>query len=272
MPSVNWQEVADNWFGACCCSFGGISEKLVNRYANCYTCVTDVCLLTSTTVILFIDDLERGKFPEDDDPKYQVEVDFASEDGSCESTLHSGSVYGRIEGCDIQSDIICDFRGKLRFKSLKDETFRATLQLNEGETNGNSLFSTLPTSGLSENVTSGSGCCVHTTHKSLHRVDEACKHTLSEPSSPYEKTNRNTELMADQRSFLDGFLGNIFMARSYNLSKDIEWIEFSCPCCSSLLGAYPCNGGDAPIDGGVRLFKCYISTCLPISGLDNIFR
>ncbi|URE26805.1 hypothetical protein MUK42_15562 [Musa troglodytarum] len=28
MPSVNWREVADNWFGACCCSFGGISEKI----------------------------------------------------------------------------------------------------------------------------------------------------------------------------------------------------------------------------------------------------
>ncbi|KAL1074155.1 hypothetical protein V6Z11_D11G270200 [Gossypium hirsutum] len=29
MPSSDWREVADNWFGGCCCSFGGISEKLV---------------------------------------------------------------------------------------------------------------------------------------------------------------------------------------------------------------------------------------------------
>ncbi|CAK8570254.1 unnamed protein product [Lathyrus sativus] len=38
IPSANWREVADNWFGACCCSFEGISEKLVTRYVNSHTC------------------------------------------------------------------------------------------------------------------------------------------------------------------------------------------------------------------------------------------
>lgn len=36
LPSVNWTDVADNWFGTCCCSFGGISEKLVTRYVKSY--------------------------------------------------------------------------------------------------------------------------------------------------------------------------------------------------------------------------------------------
>ncbi|KAF5736002.1 hypothetical protein HS088_TW14G00134 [Tripterygium wilfordii] len=31
MSSVDWHYVADNWFGGYCCSFGGISEKLVAR-------------------------------------------------------------------------------------------------------------------------------------------------------------------------------------------------------------------------------------------------
>jgi len=34
IPSVNWREATDNWFGNCFCSFGGVSEKLVNGYAN----------------------------------------------------------------------------------------------------------------------------------------------------------------------------------------------------------------------------------------------
>ncbi|PPD76448.1 hypothetical protein GOBAR_DD26626 [Gossypium barbadense] len=70
-PSIDWQEVADNWFGGCCCSFRGISEKLVTRFANSYRCAKGVCLLNFTTVLLCKDvlvacpqDLQRC--PEED--------------------------------------------------------------------------------------------------------------------------------------------------------------------------------------------------------------
>ncbi|KAL6505855.1 hypothetical protein OROHE_023234 [Orobanche hederae] len=59
---------------------------------------------------------------------------------------------------------------------------------------------------------------------------------------------------------------------SSGLSKDIRWIEFSCPQCSCLVGSYPCFDDNVPLDGGVRLFKCYISTCLPVNGSDDAFR
>lgn len=64
MPSVDWREVADNWFGACCCSFGGISEKLVARFANSYTSAKGVCLLNFATVTVCKDDLVGCNFPE----------------------------------------------------------------------------------------------------------------------------------------------------------------------------------------------------------------
>ncbi|PPR91102.1 hypothetical protein GOBAR_AA29575 [Gossypium barbadense] len=51
-PSIDLQEVADNLFGGCCCSFRGISEKLVTRFANSYRCAKGVCLLNFTTVLL----------------------------------------------------------------------------------------------------------------------------------------------------------------------------------------------------------------------------
>ncbi|XP_061953519.1 uncharacterized protein LOC133675962 isoform X4 [Populus nigra] len=80
------------------------------------------------------------------------------------------------------------------------------------------------------------------------------------------------ELRINQRSFLNGFLGDAFTARSYNLSTDIEWKQFVCSQCSSLIGAYPCANGDMPVDDGVRLFKCYISTSLPVGGPADLFR
>ncbi|KAL9461643.1 hypothetical protein AB3S75_004605 [Citrus x aurantiifolia] len=269
MPSVNWQEAADNWFGACCCSFGGISEKLVTRYANCYTCVTGTCLLNCTTVTLFKDDLVGCNFPAwDGGRKCHAGLASAVEDVTCGSTLDPGIIYRKTAGCDDQNELVHDFCGKLSFMGNKDENFIVSQQfdVNEKETNGDSLFCTLPVSGLSENVASAPGCCVHATHEIQDHVGEGCTPTLS---ALYQKTERNT---ADQISFRNGFLGNIFMARSYNLSKDIEWIEFLCPCCLTFLGAYPSSTSDAPIDGGVRLFKCYISTCLPIGGSDDIFR
>ncbi|XP_076882127.1 uncharacterized protein LOC143530487 [Bidens hawaiensis] len=63
MPSVNWREAADNWFGTCCCSFGGASEKLVAQYANSYTCTPGTCLLDATSVVLCKDDFVGYKFP-----------------------------------------------------------------------------------------------------------------------------------------------------------------------------------------------------------------
>ncbi|KAL2344195.1 hypothetical protein Fmac_005480 [Flemingia macrophylla] len=57
MSLVNWREMANNWFGACCCSFGGISEKMVMRYMSSYICSPGMCLLSSTSLTLCNDDL-----------------------------------------------------------------------------------------------------------------------------------------------------------------------------------------------------------------------
>ncbi|GFQ04027.1 hypothetical protein PHJA_002546600 [Phtheirospermum japonicum] len=62
MASVNWRDVADNWFGNCCCSFGGVSEKLVAEYAKSYTCTPGVCLLNTTSVLLCNNDILGCKF------------------------------------------------------------------------------------------------------------------------------------------------------------------------------------------------------------------
>ncbi|KAI9164928.1 hypothetical protein LWI28_004666 [Acer negundo] len=278
MPSVNWQESADNWFGGCCCSFGGIGEKLVTSYAiaKSYICVTEMCLLTHATVTVFKDDLVECKFPEwDEGQKYQGETDFTVEDGSTESSVDSLSNNERIACRDNQSDMMHDSDGKSRSLCLKYEKNLIAdnkCEVNAESINVNSLFHTLSLSESSETLSPVAGCCVHTECEILDHVDKTCSHTLSESSPAYQKTMRTMELLADQRSFLNGFLGNIFMARSFNLSKDVEWIEFLCPQCSSLLGAYPCINGIAPIDGGVRLFKCYISTHLPVGGSGDMFR
>ncbi|KAG9449745.1 hypothetical protein H6P81_009710 [Aristolochia fimbriata] len=72
MPSANWREVADNWFGSCCCSFGGISEKLVYAYANSYTCIKGTCLLDNASITICKDDLLGFVFPVDDEKELDL--------------------------------------------------------------------------------------------------------------------------------------------------------------------------------------------------------
>ncbi|CAN0916399.1 hypothetical protein LINGRAHAP2_LOCUS29690 [Linum grandiflorum] len=219
MPSENWREVADNWFGGCCCSFGGVGEELVNTFADAYECEKGLCLLSSPAVTLCKDDVIGCKFRDSDANELcEPEKPVASDTG-CLSELMpvSGTFHG----------------------SKKDE------HQNEP---------------VSETVNRDE-CCGSECHASGYG-----------PLSKHDEATRATKFPEHQKSFLNGFLGDAFMVGSYNRSVDIGWKEFLCPQCSSLLGAYPVtNGTTTPVDNGIRLFKCSISTDLPASGSSDIF-
>ncbi|PKI69997.1 uncharacterized protein LOC116201846 isoform X1 [Punica granatum] len=227
MPSVNWQEAADNWFGSCCCSFGGVSEKLVARYAKSYTALKGRCLLDHSAVIVCKDDFLGCQFPE----------------------------------CDGSQ--VCEISPK------SDLPFVAIGQ----EVKDHSLCCQLPASD-SESAQIGKSEIGHCCDMSHSMNSEVCDYPcdVSEHKHRCLEPVKETELGENQKSFLNGFLGNVFMAKSYNLSATVEWVEFACPYCSALLGAYPSSDGGGPLDGGVRLYKCLISTDLPVLGSNDIFR
>eukprot|EP01018_Ginkgo_biloba_P008428 Gb_40416 [translate_table: standard] len=59
LPSVDWREVADNWFGTCCCSFGGVSESLVANFEKFSSISKGTCFVGSTSITLHTDELAR---------------------------------------------------------------------------------------------------------------------------------------------------------------------------------------------------------------------
>ncbi|CAL1360905.1 unnamed protein product [Linum trigynum] len=227
MPSVNWREVADNWFGGCCCSYGGAGEVLVNSFADGYGCRKGVGLLSSPAVILCMDDILGCE------PRHQP-LDRGG--GLSRELDDNGTDHASVD--ENQSELVGD-----------SPTLSRDDQLSGGSTTRN----------MSESAT----CC-----------DSKCHgHEGLEPSKVDVEATRATKFTEDQKSFLNGFLGDAFMVRSYSRSVDIEWKEFFCPQCSSLLGAYPSTtSGHIPIDNGIRLFKCYISSCLPVCAPSDIFR
>lgn len=225
MPSINWRESADNWFGNCCCSFGGISEKMVANYTNSYTCSSGLCLLSATTVLLSKDDLIECVLSD----RNGIENQF-------ESSLALGCDHGGVEPGSTRSETNADSHENgsesihgLAFGQVDDSTHKASIP----------------------------ECCVH--------ISPVCNESLQ----------LDQKLTLDKKFLLDGFLEDVFMAKASNVSKNVEWIEFVCSECSSPLGAYPSSGGGnsyKPIDGGVRLFKCYISTSSVTGESSDVFR
>ncbi|KAG7034119.1 hypothetical protein SDJN02_03846 [Cucurbita argyrosperma subsp. argyrosperma] len=250
MPSVNWREVADNWFGTCCCSFGGISEKLVTRYTNSYRCAKGVCLLTLTTITLYKDDLIGHAFPDYDGTReLKDESDFTDGNWSTEAKQESQ--------CNHTST------GEVKSKQFNYKNLVAKTEGNAAVKGSDEVDSPL--------VTSIPDLHQHGESNVLHDLDRDCMHHTCGTYELDPKPINTVDVSDDQISFLNGFLGNIFMARLSNLSADFEWAEFFCPQCSTLIGAYPCRNGCGPTDGGVRLFKCYVSTCLSTEP-ENLFR
>ncbi|CAI9766667.1 unnamed protein product [Fraxinus pennsylvanica] len=275
MPSVNWREVSDNWFGTCCCSFGGVSEKLVTRYAKSYMCAPGVVLLSATSVLLCKDDLLGCEFPD-----VKVRQDYDSE---LNSTSDSCFNISALEDEGREGQTVCfenHEKGTNGIPGIVDS-------LCPGEDN---LASNLESEGLKPGGADDClSCTSHALHTEINKASinkmcneseihlgncdtQCCSLDRSETSSKELTVGTNNELLEIQKVFLNGHLGSGFMERSSSLSQDIQWIEFSCPQCSCLIGAYPCFNDNVPLDGGIRLFKCYISTCLPVCGSNDMFR
>lgn len=244
LPSVNWTDVADNWFGTCCCSFGGISEKLVAKYVKSYRCAEGTCLLTAASVILCKDDISELNPPEAD----------------------------RIRSCENKglSDIACNpnnvgvtasVKSPLSHdSSSKVESEHFPPEMNRGSTDSDK--------DQEENPSCAPRVGCTTDAKLAH---SCCEHDAVESSVKDQPVSGTVALQADQKSFLNCYLGNGFLFRLDGLSKDINWIDFTCPQCSCTLGAYPCSDGSEPLDGGIRLLKCNISISPPSQLSDDLF-
>lgn len=58
LPSADWREVAEHFYGTCCCaSFGAHAESLVAKFQQLLTPSEGVCLVTSSTCIVHEDNI-----------------------------------------------------------------------------------------------------------------------------------------------------------------------------------------------------------------------
>ncbi|XP_073286573.1 uncharacterized protein [Primulina huaijiensis] len=262
MPSINWRDVADNWFGSCCCSFGGVGEKLVTEYAKSYTCAAGVCLLNETSVLLSKNDVLGCGFS-DAMARLHCEPEL-------NSTGYSGCDRVFINGFSTQGHAKCGNQNVEASNSDDSTNFLHSMEIDVTDSkhkpsrnvsNKDSLSCTSPALQIKEKEALMNGHFADVKYQ-MGSCDTGCCPSLN---GVYD------ELLENQKVFLDGFLGDGFIVKSSSLSKNIKWTNFCCPRCSSLVGSYPCFEDHASLDGGIRLFKCCISTCLLSSGFHDTF-
>ncbi|XP_062224163.1 uncharacterized protein LOC133922727 [Phragmites australis] len=288
MPSLNWEDVADNWFGGCCTSFGGASEKLVSQYINAYGRLEGTSLLDATSISIKTDYLEK-------DSVTQVACSMLSSD------------FVALEEAITDVSIGNDHApGKIKLNNSEEQEKTASIHaqppvvleeepyVSNSETNGITLRTdqsgTIP---LENDVyvnsdKSKNGCCVENMEKSNEETDlllvDPCHFCCdSEYSGKAEDNpsllslgsqNKQTvlETKRDYKLTKNISLGSSFIIKASNLLNDFEWVELLCARCSSPLGSYPSQCSRVPADGRVRLFKCYTSTELPAAGPHDVFR
>lgn len=203
LPSLNWRDVAENWFGNCCCSFGAAAENLATQYMNSFNLLPEIGLLTYASVTISIDSLHG--YPHNH-ARQEPSLDLSE-------TNHANTELPILVSCNCIHD---DAHGPEEVAETSDK-----------------------------------GNLIHTT------------------------SNCDVNNGPDRYNGQNIYFGGGFVHCEANISKDVEWIEFCCETCLSPLGSYPCQkdmGNAGTIDGGVRLFKCYISTSTPVGGPGDVFR
>lgn len=287
MPSVDWEDVADNWFGGCCTSFGGAGEKLVSQFINAYGRLEGTSLLDATAITVETDYLESDLVSQ-----------IAGSSLSRDFVAMKEAIFDVTVGKDHTT-------GKIKLKNSEKQakiTFthaQPPINLEEGpsvsssETNGVSPQINQPVTSQLEADTdvyfekSENDFCVENMGKSkevdlsLGDLGHCCcvngsngkaEDNPSQMSLGNDKKQNTLEIKRDYKLTKTISLGSSFVVKASNLLNEFEWVELFCGRCSSPLGSYPSQCSPVPADGRVRLFKCYTSTEIPVTGPHDAFR
>ncbi|WOL02951.1 hypothetical protein Cni_G11670 [Canna indica] len=300
MPSANWREVADNWFGSCCCSFGSVTEKIACQYVNKYDCPAGTCLVDGASVIICQDDLEGYTFQ---DPL--VGYSEHHKDKVVSYVIRTNSAEGSND-LDLVEDNI-DIGGTSACSLSEMDNMFTDLAREPSSEKGPDLLSQIFPSAILHNnasirVESGLKGASNVVQASLDlcskdanlmelKLDNCCENSqklLQELPNGFSfschshNCNDNVDEIQEttglpfqgkQKWLHNSSLGGGFIVNASNFSQDIKWVEFLCKNCSSLIGCYPSSkSANIPVDGGIRLFKCFISTSTPVGGPCDIFR
>ncbi|GJM90125.1 hypothetical protein PR202_ga06374 [Eleusine coracana subsp. coracana] len=237
MPSLNWEDVADNWFGGCCTSFGGASEKLV---ANSTSSCDSIAQEKSIADVSIGKNHTAGKI---DLEKYKDQANITCIQNETNRVTCQADQSGTSQ---LENDVDVNLE-----KSKNDSCIENMEKSNEE---------------IDPLLVDPCHCCC------ANEYSVKAEGNYSSMSLGNQNKQTTLETKRDYTLTKTISLGSSFIIKASNLLNDFKWVELLCAQCSSSLGSYPSQCSLVPADGRVRLFKCYTSTELPVTEDEISFR
>jgi len=274
VPSLDWREVSEHFYGNCCCaSFGAQAELLAARFQQLLTSSEGTCLVASTTCIVH---------------KGDVILSEGDSDGpAAAKLLHCGKndrdpcVVGHI-GVETSHVHISDREDRKQKTNESSKKKSCAGDSNGSEHHSNKVEVNLDSDNkLNHRQNGGDGRTtaeeIQDGHFSVNKVspegfeNQTHQDTVEEPCCSSSCSSRNSasaelSFLKEGKDASPESLGNGFMTGSR--SEVLDWEPFFCRSCSSLVGA---RRGDSS-KNGLQFFKCQISTNKSVLSSSNIFR
>ncbi|BBN08363.1 ubiquitin-protein ligase E3 D [Marchantia polymorpha subsp. ruderalis] len=259
LPSMEWRELADHWFGTCCCSDGAKTENLVAQFQQLMTPTRGLCLVGSTTCIIHSDDLVNGTQPhrksstiessrgenvgvkEELSRSAVLSPEVVDETGK---TTRGRSGHGLVVGC-VPAALATD--------ASEADTCGSVVTSQDAE---DDVPVESKQSAEQKLVVTGGDHSMVETIEQRHACVTHCggKHGV-------KREKLSTDPVATCKPMANGFMSGPSAA-----SNSPNWTPVNCHSCSSLIGV---TSGE---EEGVQLFKCHVSTDESAGGPSDIFR
>ncbi|CAM6093561.1 unnamed protein product [Calypogeia fissa] len=261
LPSTEWRELADHWFGVCCCRDGVHTKSLMTRFDELMTPTSGVCLVGSTICIIHRDDLVRKMV----DSIQHTSVDLQAQ--CCTPVTESNDDLRRTgdgpdTGLNGTENHHVSGNG---LRPLNNPAMTSNGHSHEA-LEDSSTYCTSPAArheNLDSNIDELAGAAVTTTSGSHHNaMDEAVEPRGCCSGSGANHGNGVSDDLPDNavkaKTIANGFMSGF---------PSSKLTPFECHNCASLVGV--CPGGT---EEGLQLFKCHISSDISACAPSDVFR
>ncbi|KAL3688774.1 hypothetical protein R1sor_015083 [Riccia sorocarpa] len=259
LPSMEWRELADHWFGTCCCSDGAKTESLVAQFQQLMTPARGLCLVGSTICIIHSDDLNTGEGSSGSGGK----VDAGEE------LPRSAVIIPEIIKKPINPTVARSSQrlvvgeGPAALATEASETdfcgSEVTSLGTEDDVSVESKHATYQEESLNSDDAVGLGGEDHSMGEVVEQAHDCATHCASRHGAKVPLAVADSG--AGTKPMANGFMSGPSAA-----SNSPTWIPVHCNSCSSLVGV------TSKEEGGIQLFKCHVSTDESGGGPEDIFR
>ncbi|KAJ7535976.1 hypothetical protein O6H91_12G052200 [Diphasiastrum complanatum] len=283
LPSMDWRELADHWYGSCCCSSNIKTEDLLSRFASQCAPSEGACLVGPTTSYVPRENLltestfaaptsslcneETADGVQTEQESVRVQIN-----GSCLVTVYDNNTLTSLPVAESKACLSHADANLIDVCNLKSENIRENKVLSPYQQSMD---------WTSEHM---DRACIHSERSASEDISLAgaiiesrLQHLSNHPCNSHwnEHECREEHHLRGQKDIQLGgskieYLDRLIQGPT-GFSYPGEWLSYKCHSCSALLGVYTKVISDG-LEEGVHFYKRHILTKKLTGNLSDAFR